>query len=549
LNIEKQKIYSKWSLGLMMVLGSIFLLYLNWLVPYLPGDDHIFQMKIPNEGIIGQERITSISDLIESQVNFYNNYHYRVLNHTLLQLLLLLPTWVFDVLNVLVYLLLPFSVLARKEQVVDYGAKYVFLLFFIWVFHFDLGRCYFLTTGALNYSWLLVPQLLYVRVLLRYLEKGYSSPWLVVLAMANFNSNENVQVVLFVLSLYVLSKTKRKTVILSTAILLFGGLWMLASPSVGSRLAEQGFREGGWLPHVIEYAKRAVYFGLQYWPIVLLTALAAGRIGPPERQRTYILLGGATFSMFVMVGIPLFEPRSAIFGFFLALMWLGFYTSNLRLPKTLFYAMILLGTVVGILRLPDFQAQRARHNANLALLINNEKDIYLKPYCDQIQRSYLLCYPLSEDPNFVDNKSLAAVYGKHSVQQRVRQLPDYKLADLSSTRVPELFYAQQGQTLDVFVEGESKTENYYYIIRGSRKGLNSHRLIDFIPEQWRLFFLDYLEDVTSSEMPYATIEGQRYPHLEIDNYTEYKYFLISAYDLRIHDRVGEIMRLELAEIQ
>ncbi len=531
-----------------MVLGSIFLLYLNVLMPYLPGDDHIFQLKIPSEGIIGQERIASLSDLLESQINFYNNYHYRVLNHSLLQILLLLRTWVFDVLNVLVYFLLPFSILPRKAQVLDYTAKYVFLLFFIWMFHFDLGRCYFLTTGALNYSWLLIPQLLYVKVLLRYLEQGYSSPWLVVLAMANINSNENVQIVLFILSLYVLFKAKRKAVVLSTVVLLLGGLFMLASPSVGSRLAEQGFRTGGWLPHLIEYIKRAVFFGLQYWPIVLLAVLAGRRARRPQKHRTLMLLGGAVLSILVMVGIPLFEPRSAIFGFFLSLMWLGFYSNRLRLPKALLYAMLLLGTIVGIMRLPDFRAQRIRHDANQELLDSSDNNIYLEPYCDQVRRSYLLCYPLSEDPNFIDNKSLAAVYDKNSVRQRVRQLPDYKLTDLSSTSIPDLLYAQQGRTLDVFVNGESETENYY-ILRGSRKGLNSHRLMDFIPERWRLFFLDYLEDVTSREMPYVTIEGQRFPHLEISNYQHYKYVLISAYDINLHDRVGEIIKLDLSEFQ
>ena len=205
---ERQKTYNKWSLGLVMVLSSIFLLYLNILVPYLPGDDHIFQLKFPDQGIIGHQRISSLSDLWQSQINFYCNYHYRVLNHTLLQILLMLPTWVFDLLNVVVILLLPACILPSRRKTIDYPSKYLFILFFLWVFHFDLGRCYFLTTGALNYTWLLIPQLFYIGLLLRYLrEDNYSSPWLVVLALLNFNSNENVQIVLFVLSLYCLLYT------------------------------------------------------------------------------------------------------------------------------------------------------------------------------------------------------------------------------------------------------------------------------------------------------------------------------------------------------
>lgn len=542
--------YQKWSLGLIMVLGSIFLLYINVLIPYLPGDDHIFQLMIPDEGIIGQQKILSITDLVSSQINFYNNYHYRVLNHTVLQVILLLPTWVFDVLNVVVYLSLPLCILPRSEEVVDYAAKYIFLLFFIWVFHFDLGRCYFLTTGSLNYTWLLIPQLLYISALTRHLNRKDHSHtlWLVLLAIANFNSNENVQIVLFVLTLYTLYKTKSKSVLLSAVVLLMGGLFMLLSPSIGSRLVEQGYREGGWLPHIVEYTKRAVFFGLQYWPIMLLAILAKKRVGKLHRELTLILLGGAALSMLVMIGIPLFEARSAVFGFFLAMMWLAHYTEKIVLPKYVFIGMLLLGSLVAILRLPDFQAHRARQNHNEQLLTSGKKNIYLEPYCDQVQRSYLLCYPLSADPTFIDNRSLAAVYDKVTVRQRVRKVPEYNLGDLSPAPNPQLLYARQDQTLDVFIDGTTNAEKYY-IIRGSRKGINTHRLIDFMPKKWRLFFLDYLEDVTSHNQSFLSIEGLSYPHLQISNYQQYKYVLISGYDINLHDRVGEIKKLDLSQIK
>ena len=531
----------------MIALGSIFLFYLNILVPYLPGDDHIFQLKIPDEGIIGTNSISSLADLWESQGNFYNNYHYRVLNHTVLQVLLLLPTWVFDLMNVVVFMSFPAFLLPRIRATADYLHKYAFVLFFLWVFHFDLGRCYFLTTGSLNYSWLLIPQLLYVGILLRYLSgKDYHSPWLIGLALLNFNSNENVQIVLFVLSLYALYRTRHKSLLFSTLILLAGGLFMLFSPSIGTRLAEQGFRSGGMAAHLIEYIKRAVFFGLQYWPVVVLAVMAAWRGWQPKKEVTMVLLGGAFLSIFVMVGIPLFEPRSAVFGFFLVLMWLAYSTKAESLPMSLVIGMISLGILVSVIRLPAYQTQRAKHNLNEKLLQSTQNDIYLEPYCDQVQRSYLLCYPLSDDPAFVDNRSLAAVYNKSSVQQRKRILPTYNRADLK-TVANNFLYAKQDNRMNVFVNSDQVSNNYY-IIRGSRRGLNSHRIYNLLPNRWRLFFLDYLEDVTSSEQRYATIEGQRYPFLEIRDYKLYDYVLISAYDINLHDRVGEVVRLDLSDL-
>ena len=101
--------------------------------------------------------------------------------------------------------------------------------------------------------------------------------------------------------------------------------------------------------------------------------------------------------------------------------------------------------------------------------------------------------------------------------------------------------------MNVFVNSDQVSNNYY-IIRGSRRGLNSHRIYNLLPNRWRLFFLDYLEDVTSSEQRYATIEGQRYPFLEIRDYKLYDYVLISAYDINLHDRVGEVVRLDLSDL-
>ena len=542
---EELKKYRKWSLGLVIALGSIFLLYLNILVPYLPGDDYIFQLKIPDEGIIGSWKINSLSDLWESQTNFYRNYHYRVLNHTLLQILLLLPSWVFDLLNVGVFLFLPICVLpSQHKKTTDYLAKYVFVLFFLWVFHFDLGRCYFLTTGSMNYTWLLVPQLLYIKHLLRYLrEETYHSPWLVVLALLNFNSNENVQIVLFVLSLYVLFRTRKRTLLFSSLILLAGGVFMLLSPSIGERLAEQGFRSGGLIPHLQEYLKRAVFFSLRYWPLVLLVVLSARHKWQPSKEVSFVLLGSAALSIIVMLGIPLFEPRSAVFGFFLVLMWWA-YSTEASMPLPLVSVMVLFGVLVSINRLPAFQQQRTRHNLNEKLLLSEETKVQLDPYCDQVQRSYLLCYPLSKDANFVDNRSLAAVYKKRSVQERPHTIPKYKLGDLKSDASGVFLYAKEKERLHLFID-TNQTQNNYYILRGARKRAHKHRLYNLIPPKWRLFFLDYLEDVTSNEQKVVTIDGQQYPYLTVQDYKLYQYVLVSAYEVELHNRVGEILKLDL----
>jgi len=111
--------YTKWGIAAATALFSIFLFYLNRIYPYFPGDDAVFQLIIPENGIIGTEKIRSLGDLIESQYNFYFNYHYRILNHFILQGLLALPPIIFDFLNVLVFLLLPICVLKISKLKAD----------------------------------------------------------------------------------------------------------------------------------------------------------------------------------------------------------------------------------------------------------------------------------------------------------------------------------------------------------------------------------------------------------------------------------------------
>ena len=230
---------------------------------------------------------------------------------------------------------------------------------------------------------------------------------------------------------------------------------MLLSPSIGNRLAEQGFRSAGLIPHLIEYLKRAVFFGLQYWPLLVLALIAAKKGWQPRKEMSIVLLGSTALSLLVMVGIPLFETRSAIFGFFLVLMWLSYSTASMPMSRTTVFVMIVFGVLVSAFRLPAFQAQRAKHDLNEKILLANKTEVQLNPYCDQVQRSYLLCYPLSEDSNFVDNRSLAAVYNKVSVQQRPQAIPNFKPTDLKSDPSGAFLYARQDNLLHLIVNNLS----------------------------------------------------------------------------------------------
>lgn len=575
--LDKETHNYKWGIVATVSLFSIFLFYLNILVPYLPGDDFIFQRKIPEEGILGKESITSLWDLISSQVNFYNNYHYRILNHTVLQILLLFPSWVFDLLNTIAFLALPYCLLKIKKwpDTMGYLTTYLVLLFFIWIFHFNLGRSYFLTTGSLNYTWLLIPQILYMVELLKTYEGEGQSGRLILLACLNSMSNENVMLVLFATTALIAiahHKKNRAPLAWCLAILLAGIIFMLNSPSIALRLEEQGFRETTVWSHLKEYSLRTFYYLIRYTPIILLYYILRKpkvKVKIEEINKNYKtlittkhLLAIAIFISFAsMAFVPLFEPRSAVFGFFMTILFV-FKSGQPKVPSYNAIAILTVFTIiVGIYRYPHFLKINKQHRENISLLAeqhNNNVVVKLDNFCDQTRSSFLLCHEISTDSTYIDNKSLANFYNVKAVvlkdksrrkQRRKRIFEIIKNKEINYTNYSEIkintdkLLVKKDKGCDFILISESQK---YFIARGARPGLNAHRFIELLPYKYQLPFLNYLEDTTRKEQP-SLKEEHYYNYNFISNCDAYKYLLISEYDLDEHSQTGEIIKINLAD--
>ena len=241
---SSDKIY-KWGIRLLIVVFSIFVLYLNVLSPYMPGDDYMFMMKVPADGSVGTDYIGSLSDFITSQCNIYQTVHYRILAHTILQIVLLMPSGVFDVLNAVVFLWMGWLLIPR-ERVSGKWYLFVFVLLFLFVFHPDLANAYFWTTGAVNYSWTLIPLLYYLRALVSFIDYGKEGKSLLLLSPLVACTNENALIAVFVVTgallvkEYFSKKKLNKTLLLTCGVLLVGGLLMIFAPSASARLSREG---------------------------------------------------------------------------------------------------------------------------------------------------------------------------------------------------------------------------------------------------------------------------------------------------------------------
>ncbi len=558
--------YKKWRIVVPTALFSIFLLYLNCLYPYYPGDDTLFQLIIPEDGIMGSERVDSLGDLIQSQYNFYFNYHYRILNHFILQGLLALPPIIFDVLNVLAFLILPVCVLKFSDQKSDpqYGTKYLFMLFFIWVFHINLGWAYFPATGALNYTWYLIPQLWYLALILKYAngqrpDKG----WIIGLAAVNALGNEHACIMLCLLTavvIYISRKKKQKFLYIAFLLFIVGGIFMLASPSIPKRLESQGHMSAGLGPHVLEYLKRTAYYCVRYLPVLLILLVPTKRKVVPNRKRLLLLLAFVAATA-AMISAPLFEERSAVLGFFV-LLSLAVVEVDTKWKLWPIYGITLAALVLGATRLPAFQQQYERHKVNEQILETNRgaSKVSLERYCDYSTRDYLLCHENSEDPQSFDNRTLAAYYNikevtlaekyvqgdrREALFESLRESPS-ALATFQQQIVTDkvkIYSKPSTEGLDILIETKENSAPYY-ILRGAVKGWNKHKLLRVLPQSMRLYFLDFLESITLKKQEMLTKEQNRYNYFFVADYQRYNYFLLSRYSFDTHAPVGEIYRVE-----
>ncbi|MBT8232873.1 MAG: hypothetical protein KJN84_09605 [Bacteroidia bacterium] len=559
----------KWGMAIFLSLFSFFLLYLNFLTPFIPGDDFLYPLKFPDQGFYGQEKITSLGDLLQSTVNHYINYNYRVAPHFILQVLHFFPKGLFNILNVLVFLLIPLSVLRiqfHKDGHLN-APLYFIVLLLIWCFHFDLGRSYFWMSGSLNYSWLLIPQLYFVgQLYLKYYNIRDFSKWDVLLSILICTSNENVVLALFGIASFLLIKKKLdKFLFTATLVLLAGGLIMFFSPSLESRAAREFLLNENWNYKIIEFAKRTMYYTLKSIPLLVIYFIYKKRKG--ERNTLIFFVGLLCLSVLPMFFAPLFEPRSAVFPFLVFLMFLTQSIDPNRIRSvTVVFLLLALGMLLAFNRSQLFLQSKSKNDFNRLVLeknANSKSEVLLTNYCFGIQDSDLICDDVSTDYTSFENQSLANYFNIEKVKLSSRIEPELELhALLSDCKISEMreekthlsfelmegvmvdsmFTKEQNNNLAVIIKllSKNKIEDLSIVVRGSRRGVNKYRLFDLLPVFVRVHFLDFLEN----EEPFTNCNGAYYSYSHIDIVDRYDYIILMLYAKKRHAVIGEPIILD-----
>lgn len=145
------------------------MLLFNLLTPML-ADDFIYRFSLADWNVVD-----SVSDIVKSLAVLRVTTNGRVFSHFFAMLFLLLPRWVFIIVNSLVAVLL-FHLASRFVSGEDrrLNAALSALAFaMVWVLLPAFGQVFFWLTGACNYSWNMVFSLLFLSPFFaRFMERG-----------------------------------------------------------------------------------------------------------------------------------------------------------------------------------------------------------------------------------------------------------------------------------------------------------------------------------------------------------------------------------------
>jgi len=343
---------------------------------------------------------------------------------------------------------------------------------------------------------------------------------------------------------------------------------MLLSPSLQWRIAEQGMDYAGLSNRILEYGKRLCYYLIRYAPLLLIL-LFGYRRNPLSKLQYYLLfiLIGSSLSMFLA---PLYEPRTAIFSFIIFLMLvISLVDWSTGIRNRLLYITLGVSLIISVIRINIFQNVFRYFPDNIAQLERHKGSqiVSLQPQCFSATSGLVICEEISDNANFIDNKTLAAFYDIDSVildkkystairkqkfiskiEQDNNLLSTYDEHKIIDNQIESIYLKETDIGLEVICslrKNVSVPTRSTVILRGRKSGVSSHRIIQLFSYKLQLPFLDYLEYQGDHNIENGSIielaNGQRLFYNHILRPDHYECFLISLYDINNHTSVGEVL--------
>ncbi len=413
----------------------LLLLYCN-LHTALVADDYRYCFSFADGS-----RITAVSQIFPSMAAHRLSMNGRLIPHALVQLFLMPPKALFNLVNALLFLALVWQLAAfGDEQRTRSALLFASVFGCIWLLQPEFGQVFLWLDGSVNYLWCAVLCFLWLRPwTARFLsgrEPGRACQILFCLfsfAVGAYSENAAVALVFMALLFLLLGALwqKRKPALwqlLSLAVLLAGWLFLMLAPATAANKSAE-MR----LPVLLANLGETALYYLRFWPLlitfVLFYALSL-KAGTEQKTRvlSLICLGGSLAGHFVLTFAMYTAARSTYIGLLLLLaanvllfrpLYAQGHATLLRGLCALCLAAALYTVVVGvrdILRtdyLLDFNQELIE-----ACVENGETDVSIpRPYPNTKYSALSgLPYLNMEDPDDWPNASMAKYYGAETIR-------------------------------------------------------------------------------------------------------------------------------------
>lgn len=436
-----------------LVIIFISILLLNLMVPYY-NDDWVYSFIF---GIKEFVPIKNISDLIQSQYNHYFQWGGRTIDHTILQLLLLLDPKICSIIKSLVFVFYIFAIykicnIGLKSRKYNYVILFIIFLYVL-AFTITFVQSILWTTGAANYLFGMTIVLLFIYPYFLYFtstnnKNKASNIKNVLLFLFGFitgwtNENTIVAVLFAILFLmFFIKKIDRKKVpswmFIGFLGLVFGFVLLLIAPGNYIRIHQELDNQENFnqyefwikrLQMVLNYflfEKKIIFLILSY---IILFIVAFFRSTEKVRSKRMIssllLFVMAVISSMVMIAVSQFPERATFpmttFFIIAHVILLIEIMNSFKISNSLILLLALFCSIIFCVKYNFmyskasfiYKIQTSREEIIKKSIQSSNYNITLKPIEYPYNKIY---YDFSKDSTDLFNRAYCAIYGLNSIR-------------------------------------------------------------------------------------------------------------------------------------
>lgn len=297
----KKIINNKWFYFIFIFL---FMLVFNFLTPHIMDDWQLMY------DYTGTKRITSIFEIFKELYRMYFNWGGRIFAHFFAYFFLMLPKWVFNIVNSIVYVLNVYLIylIARGKNKNSY--KYLLLIhMIIFIFFPTFAQVFLWLDGSCNYSFTLCVQLFFIYKILNIKSKNNYFIYIFVSLFAGMcNENSSLSLIVFLILYIIYDRSNLKLKVVSLISLVCGYLFLFLAPGNYVRMKTVGGRS--LFDNIFI---KFIFLLSKFWPILLavLIFVIISYIKNNKKDKLCIILYlSSLVSFFSMMASPQLSIRS-----------------------------------------------------------------------------------------------------------------------------------------------------------------------------------------------------------------------------------------------